>query len=158
MDTCCVYTYSSLTFNEALDTPSLWLAEEDGVVGLDGAPIRSQVDPKGQADGGIVHTKHFGPRIVTFNCFVYIPEELVADRQTVEYRTEVVAVESAVVSALEALLNTESELAWTPAGLGEHTLQASYGTDGGHVQFSGSMVDRTCTFTLIASDPTIDVA
>jgi hypothetical protein len=67
-------------------------------------------------------------------------------------------VESAVVAALEAVLNTETALAWTPEGLAAHSINASYGNDGGEVNFSGLMVDKRFTFTLVAENPDISGA
>lgn len=156
-DTCCEYEFGELTVNadDVMngDGDGLVLDQEGGVTGLDGAPIRSQVDPRGQTDGGIVHTKHFGPRTIVFKGVVKIGS--VENRQSEEYRDALMAVEAATIAALEAELNTESPLTWTPSGLGPHTIDASYGTEGGEIQFSGPMLDPEFTFTLIASDPTI---
>jgi hypothetical protein len=127
--------------------------DEDGVTGLDGAPIRSQIDPRGQISGGIVHNKFFGPRIITFKGFVNIQSVPVA--QTATYFAAVNAVEAAVIAALEAALNSASNLAWTPTGQSAKTLSCTYGTVGGEIAFGGTMLQKTWTFQLVAEDPDI---
>lgn len=156
-DLCCEYTYAGLTINDATEGVDRLVVDANGeITGLDGAPIRSQIDPRGRTDGGIVHTKLFAARIVVFKGYAEV--QSVENRLTAEYREAMMALQSSVIAALEAQLNTESPLVWTPAGLTTHTLQASYGIVGGEIQFSGLMIDADFTFTLVASDPTIAVA
>jgi hypothetical protein len=150
-DLCCVYTFAGITIND-FDSDGLVLGD-DGVTGLDGAPIRSQVDPRGQIDGGIVHTKFFGPRIITFNGFVNIQSVPIV--QSAIYFEALNDVEAAVVAALEGALNTPSNLAWTPTGQAARTLSCTYGTTGGEIAFAGSMLEKTFTFQLVAEDPEI---
>lgn len=159
-DLCCTYTFGSLTLNPAQvgEEPAagLYLDEEDGITGLDGAPIRAQIDPKGQADGGIVHTKRQGARIITFKGFVLTSEDTRDHRDTEEYREELMNIQDTAIAALVAQLNTETNLAWTPANdPGGRTLSCTYGNEGGHIQFGGSMRDPTFTFVLVADDPNI---
>lgn len=127
----------------------------DGAQGLDGAPVRSQVDPKGQTEGGIVHTKFLGPRIITFSGTVLIRS--VVPEDTVAYLTAINTLEAATVSALEGILNSASALTWTPTGGSGKSISVTYGVPGQEVQFTGDMLpgERTFSFSLIAADPTI---
>ena len=111
-DVCCEYTIAGLTLNN--DTGDTLMLGGDGIQGLDGAPVRSQVDPRGQISGGIVHTKFLAARIITFSGEVLIRSTSPED--TTAYITAINAVEAATVSALEGILNTPSSLAWTPTG------------------------------------------
>ena len=159
-DLCCTYTYAGLTLNPAQvgEEPAagLYLDEEDGVTGLDGAPIRSQIDPKGQTDGGIVHTKRFAHRIIVFKGFFLTSEDTRDVRLTEEYRDELLDLQDAARSALEGQLNSESSLAWTPANDGGgRSISCTYGIEGGEWKVGGTMVDPTWTFTLVADDPNI---
>ena len=127
----------------------------DGAQGLDGAPVRSQVDPRGQIDGGIVHTKFFGPRIITFSGEVLIRSASPED--TTAYISAINTLEASVVSALEGILNSASSLAWTPTGGSGKSISVTYGVPGQEIQFTGDMLpgSRTFSFSLIAADPTI---
>ena len=69
--------------------------------------------------------------------------------------TAINALESATVSALEALLNSTTNLSWTPTGGSAHTLACQYGTEGGQIAFSGNMRDRRFTFTLVSESSAI---
>lgn len=152
-DTCCAYTVAGITIN-ATSGDCLFTDFENGsIVGLDGAPIRAQIDPQGQSDGGIAHPKFFGPRIITFGGKVLIRSVDLTNRET--YAAAVNAVENAVIAALEGALNSPTTLAWTETGGGSHSISVTYGTEGGEIQFSGNMIDRSFTFTLLAENPTI---
>jgi hypothetical protein len=120
---------------------------------LDGAPVRKQIDPRGQTDGGIVHPAFLGPRIITFTGKVLIRSN--TNPGSTGYIAAVNALENAVVAALEGILNTPSALTWTETGGGAHSITVTYGTQGGEMQFTGNMLDRGFTFTLVAEDPTI---
>jgi hypothetical protein len=122
---------------------------------LDGAPLRAEIDPQGQSDGGIVHPKLYGPRIITFQGETHIQSATFEDLTA--YLTALNTLEAAVISALEGILNTPSSLAWTPTGLSARSISVTYGTEGGEIQFDGPPVpgERTFTFTLVAADPTI---
>lgn len=128
--------------------------DQGGIEGLDGAPIRAQIDPRGQISGGIVHTKFFGPRIITFNGVVYI--QSVVDRQSGAAMAAVMAVELAVISALETQLNSATNLSWTPSGGSGQSISCTYGTDGGEIKFTGTMLEKRFTFSLVAADPDIN--
>jgi hypothetical protein len=148
-----VYTFGGLTINAA--TGNTLFTDFDGgeIGGLDGAPIRSQIDPQGQSEGGIVHQKFLGPRIITFTGAVLI--RTVTDPMSDAWVSAVNAVVGGAVSALESQLNSATNLAWTPTGGSSHTISCTYGTDGGEFQSSGNMLQKKFTFTLVAADPTI---
>jgi hypothetical protein len=152
-DTCCQYTFGSLTVNKT--TGDTLLTDFDGgdIDGLDGAPIRSQIDPQGQSDGGIVHQKFYGPRVITFTGAVLIRS--VTDPTDAAYITAVNAVISAAKTALEAQLNTATNLAWTETGGAGKTISCTYGTEGGEFKTNGNMLQKKFTFSLVAADPTI---
>lgn len=152
-DTCATYTLGSLTIN-ATTGDTLFLDFDEGeITGLDGAPIRSQIDPQGQSSGGIVHTKLFGPRIISFHGKVLIRSVGLDNKES--YVAAVNTVESAAISALESILNTPTNLTWTPTGGSSKSISVTYGTDGGEIQFFGNMIEHSFTFTVVAADPTI---
>lgn len=153
-DTCCTYTFGSLTVN-ASSGDCLFTDFEDGtILGLDGAPIRKQIDPQGQSSGGIVHTAFYGARIIQFQGKVLI-RSVAEGAPALTYAAAVNVVEAAAVSALQAQLNSATNLAWTPTGGSGKTISCTYGVPGGEIQFSGNMVDRRFQFSLVAADPTI---
>ena len=156
-DLCCAYSIAGITINNpSAGADRLMTSFENGAItGLDGAPIRSQVDPKGQTHGGIVHNKFFAARVITFAGEVHI--QSVSDAQTAAYLTAINSLEAGVVSALEGILNTPSTLSWTPTGLGTRAISVTYGVPGQEVQFEGPMLpgERTFAFSLIAATPSI---
>lgn len=154
-DTCCTYTFGSLTVNPSSGNGLTTDFEEGNIAGLDGAPVRKQIDPQGQQSGGIVHTAFYGARIITFTGKVFIDPDVVPDVASTAYVAAVNAVESAAVSALQAQLNSATNLAWTPTGGSGKTISCTYGVPGGEIQFSGNMIDRRFSFSLVAADPTI---
>lgn len=147
-DLCCPYTVAGLTINAA--TGDTLGVAEDGITGLDGRPIRRQIDPRGQADGGILHTARFGPRIIRFKTIVQIRSVPVKANDA--YFAAINAVETAVIAALEAVLNSDTTLAWTPTGQSAQSLTVRYGVAGEEVRFPGTMMSKTCLFALVAAD------
>lgn len=152
-DLCCAYSFAGITLNNPADGVDHLMLGENGVVGLDGAPIRAEIDDQGQSNGGIVHPKLFAARIITFTGFCNI-QSVVVERSTA-YATALNALEAGVTSALEAVLNTPSALTWTPTGGSPKSISCTYGNTGGHIQFGGSHMEKTFEFTLVAADPTI---
>lgn len=152
-DLCCAYSFAGITINNPADGVDHLILGENGVTGLDGAPIRAEIDDQGQSNGGIVHPKFFGARIITFSGFVNI-QSTVRERSTA-YFSAVNTLEAAVISALEGVLNTPTTLSWTPTGGSGKSISCTYGNQGGEIQFGGSMLEPTFTFTLVAADPTI---
>lgn len=153
-DTCCVYTFGSLTVNAASGDCLFTDFEEGEILGLDGAPVRKQIDPQGQQSGGIVHPAFFGARIIEFRGKVLI-RSVPEGSSALTYAAAVNVVEAAATSALEAQLNSATNLAWTPTGGSGKTISCTYGVPGGHYQPTGNMVDRRFTFSLVAASPTI---
>jgi len=117
--------------------------------------VRSQVDLLAVTNGGIVHTKYYGPRIITFAGEVHI--QSVTDAMTTAYVTAINTLEAAVITALQGILNTPSTLSWTPTGLSAHSISVTYGVPGQEIQFLGPMLpgERTFSFSLVAALPTI---
>lgn len=121
-DLACVYTLSTpggtIRFNDG-DLKTLddlyWIAN---IAGLDGAPIRAQVDNAPQAHGGIVHTFWKGPRHVTMEGSILIQSVPWGGFCLVE-RNEM---EDDLRVALESTVQSSGTLSWTPAGQSAHTL------------------------------------
>ena len=133
---------------------TLFLDFEGGTIsGLDGAPIRSQIDPQGQSEGGIVHHKFFGARVITFQGGILIRSVGIDNKD--DFVAAVNAVQSNAISALESILNSSTALQWTPTGGSAKAINVTYGTEGGEIEFSGNMLDSRFTFSLVAADPTI---
>ena len=152
-DLCCAYVLPGFTINNATDGVDRAVLGPDGVTGLDGAPIRRQIDPKGQTDGGILHTARFGPRIITFTGFLEIRS--VVPGQNDAYYTAINALEAAMVSGLEGIRNSSHNLTWTPTGGSGKSISVRYGVEGQEIQFTGSMLDKGFSFSLVAASPTI---
>lgn len=155
-DYCCAYTYSSVVVNNT--TPGadrLMIGDSGEIVGLDGRPIRSEIDDQGQSDGGIVHPKFYAARIIVFSGEIHI--QTVEFEDTTAYISAINTLEAAVVAALEAQLNSEANLTWTPTGGSAKSIACTYGINGGEVQFSGAMLpgERRFTFSLVADEPAI---
>lgn len=152
-DTLCPYTVAGITINAPTGNTLHTDFEGGDITGLDGAPIRAQIDPQGQSNGGIVHQKFLGARIITFSGKVLIRSTDPSNCDA--YAAAVNAVISSAVAALESFLNTATTLAWTPTGGSAKSISVTYGTEGGEFQSSGNMLDKSWTFTLVAANPTI---
>lgn len=152
-DLCCEYNIASIVINDDTAGADRLILGPDGVTGLDGAPVRSQVDPKGVTEGGIVFTKFLGPRIIVFKGFCQV--QSVEPAMNDPYFSALNALESGVVSALEGILNSASNLTWTPTGGSGKSISVTYGVPGQEIQFGGTMLEKTFQFGLIAADPTI---
>jgi hypothetical protein len=140
--------------NDAAD--SLVTDLEGGeILGLDGAPIRRQVDPQGQSDGGIFFNAFYGARIITFTGGVFIVSVPDPAGNPLAVWSAINTLEAATISALEAQRNSAANLTWTPTGGSGKTLSCYYGVPGGEIQFSGNLRERKFTFQLIAYNPTI---
>ena len=152
-DLCCPYSFAGIVLNNATPGADRLILGEDGVTGLDGAPIRAEIDDQGQSDGGIVHPKFFAARIITFKGFCHI-QSVVVEMNTAYY-TALNALEASVVTALEGAFNTATALTWTPTGGSPRSISCTYGTVGGEIQFGGTMMEKSFEFTLVAAEPTI---
>lgn len=153
-DTCCSYSVAGLTINTTSGDCLFTDFDEGEITGLDGAPVRKQIDPQGQSSGGIIHPALFGARIIAFQGKVLI-RSVGEGAMPTTYAAAVNAVESAAVSALEGILNTPSTLAWTPTGGAARSISVTYGVEGGEIEFFGNMISRRFQFSLVAANPTI---
>lgn len=156
MDLCCEYPFPGFTINDETDGIDSPVLVESGIVGLDGGPIRRQVDPAGVEDGGLVHPAWFGPRLVTWKGKILI--QSVDWELTPEYLAAANTLMNTMTSSLEGIRNSDYVLGWTPTGLGAHSLTLRYGMPGGEIQFSGTMLDLQWTFQTISADPTITIS
>lgn len=158
-DRCCQYTYAGITVNGALTTNTLLITDDasTGWTGLDGAPIRRQVDPLGLVDGGDSQPAWRGARVITGNFVVFVGTHASHDPYTdkTDYLSKLITYQKAIISALEAQLNSASNLTWTDSAGAGRSISCLYGTEGGEVQFGGTFEEPTCTFTLLAENPTI---
>lgn len=145
-DLCCAYTFAGGTINPS--SGDGLVLQENGIVGLDGRPIRAQIDNKGRNNGGKKHPSYFGPRIIAFSGGVLIRS--VALKPTSAYYAALMTVEDAWIALLEAKLNTPDTLAWTPSNGGSRSLSCTYGSEGGEISFFGSMLAPKFHFTLVA--------
>lgn len=155
-DYCCQYTFAGVKINDTTEGANrLMIGDEGEITGLDGRPIRAEIDDQGQSDGGIVHPKFYAARIITFSGEVHIQTTTPADLTA--YLTAMNTLEAAVISALEGQLNSEANLTWTPTGGSGKSIACTYGTGGGEIQFSGGIFpgERKFTFTLVADEPAI---
>ena len=118
-DLCCVYSYAGININAS--SGDCLILGEDGVTGLDGRPIRAEIDDQGQSDGGLFFPRFYGARIITFKGFCQIRSVTV--EMNAPYYTALNALEAGVISALEGQLNSAA-IAHLDAhrGLGEDHL------------------------------------
>lgn len=156
MDLCCEYPFPGFTINDETDGIDAPVLTDSGITGLDGGPIRRQVDPRGVAHGGLVHPAWFGPRLVTWKGKILI--QSVDWALTPDYLAAVNTLMLTMRTSLEAIMNADYTLNWDPTGLGTHSLVLQYGMPGGEIQFTGTMLDLEWTFQTISADPTIEIS
>ncbi len=152
-DLCCQYTLGSIKINDTTPGADRLVLGADGLVGLDGAPIRRQIDPAGQEDGGIVHDALQGPRVIVAKGLVDI--QTVQKKLNPAYFAALDAFEIAVTAALVGLMNTPTALSWTSSSGASRSVTVQYGVPGGEIQFPGSVLTKGFQFSLVAEDPTI---
>lgn len=158
-DRCCQYSYAGITVNGALTTDTLLITDDPstGWTGLDGAPVRRQVDPLALMDGGDSQPAWRGARIITGTFAVFIGTHISHDpfNDTDDYLSKLITYEKSIITAFEAQLNSAATLSWTDSAGAARSISCLYGTEGGEVQFGGSFAEPTCTFTLVAENPAI---
>lgn len=158
-DRCCTYTWGTIVINGDVDTDTAVItdAESDGILGLDGAPIRRQIDPVALDDGGDSQDALLAHRIITVTAHVHIGTHPNRDPtiDTPGYNTKLVTLQKAWVAECEAHLNTAQSLTWTDATGASRSINAKYGVEGGEIVFGGTTFEPTVTFQLLAEDPTI---
>jgi len=158
-DRCATYTYAAVTINGDPDTDTLVISDDasDEITGLDGAPVRRQVDPLAGQNGGDSQPARLGHRVIGFKGRVHIGTQPDKDpnRDPAGYNTKLVTLQKAIVAALEAQLNSATTLAWTDATGDSRSISAMYGVPGGEIVFGGTRDDPTFQFSLVAENPTI---
>jgi hypothetical protein len=157
-DPCCVYTYAGITINGPADTDTLVTENFGDIVGLDGKPVRRQIDPASQEDGDLdLQEAFFAGRIITFKGIVHIGTlDGPFSSQLPEFIEKCVTLQKAVVSALEAQLTSASTLAWTDSTGASRSISCKYGLPGSTITFAGDLGKPTFDgFTLWAADPDI---
>ena len=145
-DYCCEYSVgASLKMNESgADT-----LIPRKITGLDGRPIRRTVLPKGATDGGIVQTARFGPRLINVSGDFLIQAAdgtiVTPAEDLTTYLTRVMTLSAAWESGLEALLNTNFTLGYTPTGQSAASKTCRYGYEG--AEWQTDWPDRTQPYT-----------
>ena len=147
-DICAIYTLAGLTFNAAAPTDTYVITE---ITGLDGAPIRAPIDNAPQDDGGIVFPNFFlGPRHVTIEGFFGV--------RSVDYgmdKSGYVAaqntLESALLSALDGIRNSDGTLSWSTHSLTVRHDSPCMTSQGQR----GSAFERRFIFGVVAANPVI---
>lgn len=154
-DVCCEYTYAGITINNDPDTDTLIIDPTNGgqIVGLDGAPVRRQVDDLAGIEGGDSMPALLGFRVITFQGVCHVGT--VDQTNETAYRSALNTLQAAVIGALEGQLNSATNLVWTPAGGSAKSISCMYGMPGGEIQFGSEMYAPKFSFQLIAEDPTI---
>lgn len=154
-DFSCIYTLTTdagtITFNDGdlgrgSEDDLYWISDIDG---LDGAPIRAQVDNAPQTDGGIVHSFYKGARHVNMQGNIIIQSvPLGAACQSVRNDLE-----DALRLALASIIREDGLLSWVPTGsISTHTLTVRNDVP---VDFSPAdgYLTTTFTFGLVAANP-----
>lgn len=151
-DLACRYTLTTpvgdIVFNDGdLHTRDdlYWISE---IEGLDGPPIRSQVDNAPQADGGIVHTAWKAARQITMQGAILIQSvpwgaACLAERN---------AMEKELREALESIIRANGTLSWTPEGDSLHTLTVRHNIQLNYDPQEGYLI-MGFVFGLIAANP-----
>ena len=119
-----------------------------GIEGLDGSSIRAPIDNAPQAHGGIVHGFWKGPRHITFEGSILIQSVAWGGSCLVERN----AMEEDLIDALEACLQADGTLTWTPAGLSARSLTVRHDVP---LQFTPqeNYMIMGFVFGLVAADP-----
>jgi hypothetical protein len=159
-DICATYTYAGITINGPKDTDTLVTPTFNDIVGLDGKPIRRQIDPASQDNGDLdLQGAFFAGRVIVFSGSVHIGTLSGGTPATnkTEYIQKLVALQKAVVAALEAQLTSAATLAWTDATSAARSISCMYGLPGQEIKFGGDNIYEPTfsDFTLWAPDPDI---
>lgn len=118
------------------------------IEGLDGAPIRTTVDDRPQADGGLIHAQFFGPRHITIEGQLRVRSQtttpnLIAARN---------AMEDALISALASIIRADGTFSFTRTGASARSLMVRNDVT---VTFSGNGIIKDFMFGLVAANPHI---
>jgi len=134
---------STLTLNAS--SGDTYLLDPTLCSGLDMAPLRTPIDDKPQAHGGIVHNFWKGARHVTLSGLLYVVSAstdsgVAAARNTLE---------DGLVAALESILQADGTLQFTPSGGSSRSLTVRCDVP---VTYSGGFV-KNFVFGLVAANP-----
>jgi hypothetical protein len=158
-DPCATYTFGGVTINGGETTDTLVTPDFDSITGLDGKPVRRQIDPASQEDGDLdLQGAYFGGRIIVFKGLIHIGTLGTGsvDPTNPLFIQKVVTLQKAVVSALEAQLGSAANLTWTDSTGDAQSISCFYGLPGQTISFGGSIGNPTFDgLTLWAPDPDI---
>lgn len=151
-DLSCVYTLAcpggTVYFNDG-DLHTLddlyWIAT---IAGLDGAPIRAQVDNAPQAHGGIVHTFWKGARHITMEGSILI-QSVPWGGSCLNERNHM---EEVLRAALESTLQANGTLSWTPTGQAARSLTVRNDVPVEYTPQENYLI-MGFTFGLVSADP-----
>lgn len=118
------------------------------IEGLDGAPIRTQVDDAPQTDGGLVYPFFFGARHITIEGQLRVRSQTTTPN-LIGARN---AMEDALVSALASIIRADGVFSFTRTGASARALAVRNDVT---VQFSGSGLIKDFIFGLVAANPHI---
>lgn len=152
---CVDYVFGDLTLHWEAGSDDRLVLVEDGILGINAAPVRRQRDPKSRTSGPLVFQAYGHGRVIPVRATMSIGSTGHENGLTDAYLAAYNALEASVVSKLAAKLNTPTSLAWTPTGGGAQSVTCVYGIDGEAVEFTGPAINRLCSFTLIEADAII---
>ncbi len=157
-DPCATYTFGGVTINGGEDTDTLITPSYDNITGLDGAPIRRQIDPASQTNGDLdLQEEYLAGRVIVFSGIIHIGTLPAQSPPMATFLSKVITLQKAVVAACETQLTSAANLTWTDSAGASRTISCKYGLPGQEVQFGGA-TPLTPTFsnlTLWAPNPTI---
>jgi hypothetical protein len=145
--------WGTITFNHTgLDRFNSYGEDEfyigDEIDGLDGAPLRIPTDNRPNTDGGLVHGRLEGPRVLTIPGVIIIRSTRNSNSNATGIARNLM--EQYLKAALKSIERADGTLTWTPRGLSEHQLIVR--AHDPPVGFTGIQW-RLFNFGLIAADP-----
>lgn len=133
----------TITLNAA--SGDTYLVDPTQSAGLDMAPLRTPIDDKPQADGGIVHAFWKGARHVTFSGMLYV----VSASTETGVATARNALEDNLNAALASIQSADGTLQFTPTGGSSRTLTVRNDIP---ASYTGGFV-KNFLFGLVAANP-----
>ena len=144
-DLCVQYTLdlaTDLFLNQGGTSGTATTIRTTAIRGLDGRPVRRTIWPQGASDGGILGTGRFGPRLITFEGEIWVyqsgelltPADAATNGSMAFYLEAVNDLVDAWVAGLEAVINSNFTLSWTPTGGAADSLTVRYGFEGAEFQ------------------------
>lgn len=151
-DLTAVYTLTTpggtISFNNGdlhTTTDLYWI---QNIRGLDSPSLRTPFDDAPQTHGGLIHNFWKGPRHIGFEGVILIQSVPIGGA----CQEELNGMESALMTALESILQTDGTLAWQPLGDSSKSLGVRYEVPL-EITPSDNYATRSFTFGLIAGDP-----